>query len=208
MMFAGIYYSNQPSREKARLTRAIYPLVPGISGAWQLIIVSAALTLPLGLTRGKEYAELIWPINIGRRLHLGGLRSELFLDASPPARAEPLRGDLVLHRDHSHRGDALHRQPSLDPHELGAQLPAVRRPCRTRWCSGGTGTTPWRFFLTTPILGIMYYFLPKAAERPVYSYRLSVIHFWVAGLSCSNLGAGPHHLFEYCAAPLAARRSA
>ena len=70
--------------------------------------------------------------------------------------------------------------------------------CRTRWCSGGTAHNAVAFFLTTPYLGLMYYFLPKAANRPVYSYRLSIIHFWA--LIFIYIWAGPHHLL-YTALP-------
>ncbi len=67
-----------------------------------------------------------------------------------------------------------------------------------RWCSGGTATTPCGFFLTAGFLGMMYYFIPKQAERPVYSYRLSIVHFWA--LIFTYMWAGPHHL-HYTALP-------
>jgi cytochrome c oxidase cbb3-type subunit I/II len=108
-------------------------------------------------------------------------------------RAVPLRGAVVLHRHHHHHRDALHREPSLDPYELDAQLHifAGVQNGLVQWWYGHNAVA---FFLTTPILGIMYYFLPKAAERPVYSYRLSIVHFW--SLVFIYIWAGPHHLLN------------
>ena len=125
MMFAGIYYSTQRLC-KCRMASDLLSRIH--FWGWQLIIVAAAVTLPIGLTRGKEYAELIWPINIAVVAHLGGLRRQLSLDACETKRAEPLRRALVLHLHHRHGGDALHRQPPLAAHLVRPFLSDLRRP--------------------------------------------------------------------------------
>ncbi|HVU18257.1 MAG TPA: cytochrome-c oxidase, cbb3-type subunit I [Candidatus Didemnitutus sp.] len=190
MMFAGIYYSTQ-RLVKARLASDF------LSGlhfwGWQLIIVAAAVTLPLGLTRGKEYAELIWPINVAvaviwvvfavnffwtlARRHEKALYVAIWFYIATILTVAMLY--IVNHL--SIPTSWLHSYPVFG----GVQDALVQ------WWYGHNAVA---FFLTTPILGIMYYFLPKAAERPVYSYRLSVIHFW--SLVFLYIWAGPHHLLN------------
>jgi hypothetical protein len=128
------------------------------------------------------------------RAHLGGLRHQLLLDAREAPREAPLRRDLVLHRHHRDGGGAPHRQLARHPGASPSQeLLGLRRrqDALVQWWYGHNAVA---FFLTTPVLGIMYYFLPKAAGRPVYSYRLSIVHFWA--LVFVYIWAGPHHLLN------------
>ncbi len=190
MMFAGIYYSTQ-RLVKARLASDFLSQLH--FWGWQLIIVAAAITLPLGLTRGKEYAELIWPIDIAvaviwvvfavnffwtlARRHEKSLYVAIWFYIATIITVAMLY--IVNHL--SIPTSLTHSYPIFG----GVQDGLVQ------WWYGHNAVA---FFLTTPILGIMYYFLPKAAERPVYSYRLSVIHFW--SLVFLYIWAGPHHLLN------------
>jgi cytochrome c oxidase cbb3-type subunit I/II len=190
MMFAGIYYSTQ-RLVKARLASDFLSRLH--FWGWQLIIASAAITLPLGLTRGKEYAELIWPINIAVAFIWVVFAVNFFWTLA--RRREPslyvaiwfyiatiLTVAMLYIVNHlSIPTSWVHSYPLFG----GVQDALVQ------WWYGHNAVA---FFLTTPILGIMYYFLPKAAGRPVYSYRLSVIHFW--SLVFVYIWAGPHHLLN------------
>lgn len=190
MVFAGVYYSTQrlcKCRTASDLLSAIH------FWGWQAIILGAAITLPAGLTRGKEYAELIWPLNIGvvviwivfganffwtlaRRNERSLYVSLWFYIATIITIA------LLYVVNHlSIPTSLIHSYPIFG----GVQDALVQ------WWYGHNAVA---FFLTTPILGIMYYFLPKAADRPVYSYRLSIIHFWA--LVFIYIWAGPHHLLN------------
>ena len=190
MMFAGIYYSTQ-RLVKARLASDFLSNLH--FWGWQLIIVAAAITLPLGLTRGKEYAELIWPINILVTVVWVVFAVNFFWTLA--RRNEPSLyvaiwfyiatiitvAMLYIVNHLSIPTSWTHSYPIFG----GVQDALVQ------WWYGHNAVA---FFLTTPILGIMYYFVPKAAERPVYSYRLSVIHFW--SLVFVYIWAGPHHLLN------------
>jgi cytochrome c oxidase cbb3-type subunit I/II len=190
MMFAGIYYSTQ-RLVKARLASDFLSQLH--FWGWQAIIVSAAITLPLGLTRGKEYAELIWPINIAVALIWVVFAVNFFWTLA--RRREPSLyvaiwfyiativtvAMLYIVNHLSIPTSLTHSYPIFG----GVQDGLVQ------WWYGHNAVA---FFLTTPILGIMYYFIPKAAERPVYSYRLSVVHFW--SLVFVYIWAGPHHLLN------------
>src|SRR6478736_1302058 len=190
MMFAGIYYSTQRLL-KVRLASDFLSQLH--FWGWQLIIVAAAITLPLGLTRGKEYAELIWPINIAVALIWVVFAVNFFWTLK--RRNEPtlyvavwfyiatiITVALLYIVNHlSIPTSWTHSYPVFG----GVQDALVQ------WWYGHNAVA---FFLTTPILGIMYYFVPKAAERPVYSYRLSIVHFW--SLVFIYIWAGPHHLLN------------
>ena len=139
MVFAGIYYSTQ------RLVKARLPsdLLAKIHfWGWQLIIVAAAITLPLGLTQGKEYAELEWPIDIAIAARVGRVRDQVLLDSRAPNREAPVRRHLVLHRDDRDRRGPTHRQFARDPCIRAQELLHLRGRAKTRSCSGGTATTP------------------------------------------------------------------
>ncbi len=190
MMFAGIYYSTQ-RLVKARLASDFLSRLH--FWGWQLIIVAAAITLPLGFSRGKEYAELIWPINLAVAFIWVVFAVNFFWTLA--RRNEPALyvaiwfyiativtvAMLYIVNHLSIPTSLLHSYPVFG----GVQDALVQ------WWYGHNAVA---FFLTTPILGIMYYFLPKAAERPVYSYRLSIVHFW--SLVFIYIWAGPHHLLN------------
>jgi cytochrome c oxidase cbb3-type subunit I/II len=190
MMFAGIYYSTQRLVKARTASRFLSQLH---FWGWQAIILAAAITLPLGFTRGKEYAELIWPINIAVAVIWVVFAINFFWTLA--RRNEPslyvaiwfyiatiLTVAMLYIVNHLSIPTSLtHSYPIFG----GVQDALVQ------WWYGHNAVA---FFLTTPILGIMYYFLPKAAERPVYSYRLSVVHFW--SLVFLYIWAGPHHLLN------------
>jgi len=193
-MFMGIYYSLQRLC-KARLFSDFLSWFH--FWGWQLIIVSAALTLPLGFTTSKEYAELEWPIKIAIAIvwvafavnFFGTLvkRREKHLYVAIWFYISTVIAIAVLHITNSMTMPAgLFKSYSM---YAGVQDALVQ------WWYGHNAVG---FFLTTSYLGLMYYFLPKAANRPVFSYRLSIIHFWA--LVFIYIWAGPHHLL-YTALP-------
>jgi cytochrome c oxidase cbb3-type subunit I/II len=190
MMFAGVYYSTQ-RLVKARLASDFLSQLH--FWGWQAIIVSAALTLPFGFTRGQEYAELIWPINVAVVVIWVVFAVNFFWTLA--RRREPslyvaiwfyiatiITIAMLYIVNHLSIPTSWTHSYSL----FGGVQNAL-----VEWWYGHNAVA---FFLTTPILGIMYYFLPKAAERPVYSYRLSVVHFW--SLVFVYIWAGPHHLLN------------
>ena len=193
-IFMGVYYSLQRLC-KARMYSDLLSKIH--FWGWQLIIVSAAITLLGGYTTGKEYAELEWPIDIAITLIWVVFGINMF--------------GTILKRRESHLYVAiwfyiatwitvamLHIVNSFEipfsPLKSYSWYAGVQ-DALVQWWYGHNAVA---FFLTTPYLGIMYYFLPKAANRPVYSYRLSIIHFWA--LIFLYIWAGPHHLL-YTALP-------
>ena len=187
-MFAGIYYSLQRLC-KARLFNDILSKIH--FWGWQLIILLAAVTLVMGITTSKEYAELEWPIDILITLIwvVFGLN---------------MMGTIVKRRErHMYVAiwfyiatfvtvAVLHIVNSIEiPVSLLKSYPVYAgvQDALVQWWYGHNAVA---FFLTTPYLGLMYYYLPKAANRPVYSYRLSILHFWA--LIFLYIWAGPHHL--------------
>ncbi len=190
MMFAGVYYSTQ----RLCKCRTASDLLSKIHfWGWQTIIVSAAVTLPIGLTRGKEYAELIWPINIAVALIWVIFAINFFWTLAK--RNEPsLYVALWFYIATIVTVAMLYIVNHLSiPTSFTHSYPIFGglQDALVQWWYGHNAVA---FFLTTPILGIMYYFLPKAANRPVYSYRLSIIHFW--SLVFIYIWAGPHHLLN------------
>ncbi|MGD8111798.1 cytochrome-c oxidase, cbb3-type subunit I [Vibrio sp. TRT 21S02] len=173
------------------------PLVPFTFWGWQAIILAAAITLPLGYTSGKEYAELEWPIDIA-------------IAVVWVAYAVVFFGTLIK-RNTSHIYVAnwffgafiitvavLHIVNSMAiPVALGKSYSIYSGAvdAMVQWWYGHNAVG---FLLTAGFLGMMYYFVPKQAERPVYSYRLSIVHFWA--LVSLYIWAGPHHL-HYTALP-------
>ncbi len=194
MMFAGVYHSTQRLLKTRLASDAL-----SWTHFWlyQLIIVGAAVTLPLGLSQGKEYAELIWPIDLlvvvtwvvfavnffwtlARRNERNLYVAIWFYIATIVTIAVLyIVNNIQIPTSMTHSYSIF----------TGVQDALVQ------WWYGHNAVA---FFLTTPILGIMYYYLPKAANRPVYSYRLSVVHFW--SLVFLYIWAGPHHLL-YTALP-------
>lgn len=187
-MFAGIYYSMQ----RLLKTRMLSDTLSWIHfWGWQLIILAAAITLPLGLTTSKEYAELEWPIDIAITIiwvvfgwnMIGTIikRRERHMYVSIWFYIATFITVAVLHVVNSFAIPVTFFKSYS--WYAGVQDALVQ------WWYGHNAVA---FFLTTPFLGIMYYYLPKAANRPVYSYRLSIIHFW--SLIFIYIWAGPHHL--------------
>ncbi len=164
---------------------------------WQLIIVLAAITLPLGFTQGKEYAELIWPIDIliavvwvvYAIVFFGTLyiRKTSHIYVANWFYAAFILAVAILHIVNS-----MQIPVTLT---LGYSIYSGATDAMVQWWYGHNAVG---FFLTAGFLGMMYYFVPKQAERPVYSYRLSIVHFWA--LICVYMWAGPHHL-HYTALP-------
>ena len=193
-IFMGVYYSLQRLC-KARMYSDKLSYIH--FWGWQLIIVAAAITLPLGLTQGAEYAELIWPIDIAITViwvvfgwNMFGTiikRREKHLYVAIWFYIATFVTVAVLHLVRS--GELPYTWLRSYSWYSGVQDALVQ------WWYGHNAVA---FFLTTPYLGMMYYFLPKAANRPVYSYRLSIIHFWA--LIFLYIWAGPHHLL-YTALP-------
>ena len=122
--FTGAYYSSQRLLKTRMFSDALSKFH---FWGWQLIIVCAALTLPLGFTQAKEYAELEWPIDIADRRGLGRLRDQLLRHHREAPGAAPLRGDLVLHRQHRDRGHPAHLQQPVDPRRPAEELLDLRR---------------------------------------------------------------------------------
>jgi cytochrome c oxidase cbb3-type subunit I/II len=193
-MFMGIYYSLQRLC-KARMFSDTLSWVN--FWGWQAIIVSAAVTLPLGLTSSKEYAELEWPIDIAIAVIWVVFAINLF-GTIFKRREKHLYVAVWFYIATAITVAMLHIVNSL-------AVPAGWFKSYSLYAGVQDALVQWwyahnavAFFLTTSYLGLMYYFLPKAAERPVFSYRLSIIHFWA--LIFIYIWAGPHHLL-YTALP-------
>ena len=164
---------------------------------WMLIIVSAVVTLPLGITSSKEYAELEWPI-------------DLLITVVWVSYAVVFFGTIAKRRvKHIYVANWFFGSFIITVAMLhivnSAALPVTLFKSYSVYSGVQDAMVQWwyghnavGFFLTAGFLGIMYYFIPKQAERPVYSYRLSVVHFWA--LSFTYIWAGPHHL-HYTALP-------
>ncbi len=187
-IFMGVYYSLQ----RLLKARMYSDLLSNINfWGWQLIIVSAAITLPLGYTSSKEYAELEWPIDIAIALVWVVFGLNMLM--------------TILNRREKHLYVAvwfyiatfvtvamLHIGNSLAIPVSFMKSYSVYAGVQDALVQWWYGHNAVAFFLTTPFLGIMYYFIPKASNRPVYSYKLSIVHFWA--LVFIYIWAGPHHL--------------
>ena len=192
--FTGIYHSSQ----RLLKTRMFNDTLSRIHfWGWQGIIVAAAITLPLGFTQSKEYAELIWPIDIAITL-VWVVFAVNFFGTLARRRVKHMYVAIWFYMSFVLTIAVLHIFNSLViPATLTRSYPiyAGLTDALVQWWYGHNAVG---FFLTTPFLGLMYYYLPRAAERPVYSYRLSIIHFWA--LVFLYIWAGPHHLL-YSALP-------
>ena len=190
MMFAGVYYSTQ------RLVRAALPskLLTNIHfWGWQAIILAAAITLPLGFTQAKEYAELEWPIDIAIAVVWVVFAINFFWTLARRTEKH-LYVAIWFYIATIVTVAVLHIVNSIAIPVFALKSYSVYGGAKDALVQWWYGHNAVAFFLTTPILGIMYYFLPKAAGRPVYSYRLSIIHFWA--LIFVYIWAGPHHLLN------------
>ena len=195
-LFATSYYSVQRTCH----TPLFAPKLAAFTfWGWQLVILLAAITLPLGMTTGKEYAELEWPI-------------DLLITVIWVSYAVVFIGTLAKRRtSHIYVSNWFFAAFIITVALLhivnSAEIPVTLWPMKSYSAYAGVqdamvqwwyGHNAVGFFLTAGFLGIMYYFVPKQAGRPVYSYRLSVVHFWA--LIFTYMWAGPHHL-EYTALP-------
>jgi cytochrome c oxidase cbb3-type subunit I/II len=187
-MFMGIYYSLQ----RLCKTRVFSDLLGNIHfWGWQLIIVCAAISLPLGYTTGKEYAELEWPIDLAIAVVWVIFGWNMF-GTILRRRVKHIYVAIWFYIASFVTVAVLHIVNSIEipvTFMKSYSWYAGVQDALVQWWYGHNAVA---FFLTTPYLGLMYYFIPKAANRPVYSYRLSIIHFWA--LIFIYIWAGPHHL--------------
>ncbi len=193
-IFAGVYYSSQRLLKARMFSDALSNIN---FWGWQLIIVAAAITLPLGFTSSKEYAELEWPIDIAIAIVWVAFGWNL-IGTILKRRQRHLYVAIWFYLATFVTVAVLHIFNSL-------ALPVSALKSYSAYAGVQDALVQWwyghnavAFFLTTPFLGLMYYFVPKAANRPVYSYKLSIIHFW--SLIFIYIWAGPHHLL-YSALP-------
>jgi cytochrome c oxidase cbb3-type subunit I/II len=187
-IFAGVYYSMPRLLKTPMWSKALSWFH---FWGWQLIILAAAITLPLGLTTSKEYAELEWPIDIAIALVWIAFGANMI-------------GSLIKRRErHMYVAIWFYLASFVTVAVLHVvnsfALPVSFFKSYSAYAGVQDALVQWwyghnavAFFLTTPFLGLMYYFLPKAANRPVYSYKLSIVHFW--SLIFLYMWAGPHHL--------------
>jgi cytochrome c oxidase cbb3-type subunit I/II len=192
--FTGAYYSTQRLLKARMFSDALSNFH---FWGWQAIIVSAALTLPFGFTQAKEYAELEWPIDIAIAVVWVAFAVNFF-------------GTLVKRRErHIYVAlwfyiasivtvAILHIFNNLSVPADFLKSYSIYAGVQDAFMQWWYGHNAVAFFLTTPFLGLMYYFMPKAADGPVFSYKLSILHFW--SLVFMYIWAGPHHL-HYTALP-------
>jgi cytochrome c oxidase cbb3-type subunit I/II len=187
-IFMGVYYSLQ----RLLKTRMYSNFLSEFHfWGWQLIILAAAITLPLGITSAKEYAELEWPIDLAIAVVWVAFGINMF-GTILKRREQHLYVAIWFYIATWVTVTVLHIGNNLElPVSLWKSYPVFAgvQDALVQWWYGHNAVA---FFLTTPYLGLMYYFLPKAANRPVYSYKLSIIHFWA--LIFIYIWAGPHHL--------------
>ena len=187
-IFAGVYYSMQ----KLLKTRMFNDNLSSINfWGWQLIIVLAALSFVFGISTGKEYAELEWPV-------------DLLIAVVWVVFGANIIGTIIVRRvQHIYAAVWWYLATFIGVailHVVNSfELPVSLLKSYTIYAGAQDAVVQWwyghnavAFFLTTPFLGLMYYYLPKAANRPIYSYKLSIIHFW--SLIFLYMWAGPHHL--------------
>jgi cytochrome c oxidase cbb3-type subunit I/II len=193
-IFMGVYYSLQRLC-KSRMYNDF--LSKFHFWGWQLIILSAAITLPLGITASKEYAELEWPIDVAIAVIWLAFGINM-IGTIIKRRERHMYVAIWFYLATFFTITILHVVNSIEiPVTFLKSYPVYAgvQDALVQWWYGHNAVA---FFLTTPYLGLMYYFLPKAANRPIYSYRLSIVHFW--SLIFIYIWAGPHHLL-YTALP-------
>tara|TARA_R110000868_G_scaffold291085_3_gene551438 strand:+ start:17255 stop:19435 length:2181 start_codon:yes stop_codon:yes gene_type:complete len=193
-IFAGVYYSSQRLL-KARMFSDVLSKIN--FWGWQLIIVGAALTLPFGFTTSKEYAELEWPFDILIAV-IWVVFGWNLIGTILKRRQRHLYVAIWFYIATFVTVAVLHIFNSLELPVSALKSYSVYAGVQDALVQWWYGHNAVAFFLTTPFLGLMYYFVPKAANRPIYSYRLSIVHFW--SLIFIYIWAGPHHLL-YTALP-------
>ncbi len=194
-IFAAVYYSTQRLCKARMWSDTLSNLH---FWGWQIIIVCAALTLPMGFTQGKEYAELEWPIDVMIAVVWLGFFGTNFFMTLKHRRERHMYVALWFYIATIVTVTMLHVFNSLAIPAGWLKSYSVYAGVQDAMMQWWYGHNAVAFFLTTPFLGLMYYFMPKVAERPVFSYRLSIIHFW--SLIFIYIWAGPHHL-HYTALP-------
>ncbi len=193
-IFAGVYYSLQ----RLLKARMFSDFLSNLHfWGWQLIILAAAVTLPLGFSTSKEYAELEWPIDIAIAL-IWVVFGINMIGTILRRRERHLYVAIWFYIATFVTVAVLHIFNSLELPVSALKSYSVYAGVQDALVQWWYGHNAVAFFLTTPFLGLMYYFVPKAANRPVYSYRLSIVHFW--SLIFIYIWAGPHHLL-YSALP-------
>ncbi len=193
-IFAGVYYSLQ----RLLKTRLASGALSNIHfWGWNAIIVAAALTLPLGITQSREYAELEWPIDIAIALIWVVFAINFFWTIAK-RRERHLYVAIWFYIATIIAVAMLHIFNNIWVIAGPLKSYSIYAGVQDAFMQWWYGHNAVAFFLTTPVLGLMYYYLPKAADRPVFSYRLSILHFWT--LVFIYIWAGPHHL-HYTALP-------
>jgi cytochrome c oxidase cbb3-type subunit I/II len=193
-IFTGAYYSTQ----RLLKTRMFSDTLSSIHfWGWQAIIVAAALTLPLGFTQAKEYAELEWPIDIAIAV-IWVTFAVNFFGTIWRRRERHIYVAIWFYIASIITVAVLHIFNNLSVPAGWLKSYSIYAGVQDAFMQWWYGHNAVAFFLTTPFLGLMYYFMPKAAERPVFSYKLSILHFWT--IVFLYIWAGPHHL-HYTALP-------
>ncbi|WP_420402070.1 cytochrome-c oxidase, cbb3-type subunit I [Flagellimonas sp.] len=187
-IFAGVYYSTQRLLKARMFSDALSNIN---FWGWQLIIVAAAITLPLGYTTSKEYAELEWPIDLAIAV-IWVVFGWNLIATILKRRQRHLYVAIWFYLATFVTVAVLHIFNSLELPVSALKSYSVYAGVQDALVQWWYGHNAVAFFLTTPFLGLMYYFVPKAANRPIYSYRLSIVHFW--SLIFIYIWAGPHHL--------------
>lgn len=193
-IFMGVYYSLPRLLKTPMYSKGLSALN---FWGWQAIIVSAAITLPLGFNSSKEYAELEWPIDILITIVWVAFGLNMIMTIIK-RREKHLYVAIWFYLATFIAVAVLHIVNNLElPVTLfkSYSIYSGVQDALVQWWYGHNAVA---FFLTTPFLGIMYYFIPKASNRPIYSYKLSIVHFWA--LIFIYIWAGPHHLL-YTALP-------
>jgi cytochrome c oxidase cbb3-type subunit I/II len=192
--FMGCYYSTQRLLKARMFSDALSRFH---FWGWQAIIVSAALTLPFGFTQAKEYAELEWPIDIAIAV-VWVVFAVNFFGTIVKRRERHIYVALWFYIASIVTVAILHIFNNLSMPAGPLKSYSIYAGVQDAFMQWWYGHNAVAFFLTTPFLGLMYYFMPKAAEGPVFSYKLSILHFW--SLVFMYIWAGPHHL-HYTALP-------
>lgn len=189
-IFTGIYHSSQ----RLLKTRMYSDSLSNMHfWGWQLIILAAAITLPLGYSQSKEYAELEWPLDIAITV-VWVIFAVNFFGTIARRRVRHLYVAIWFYIATIITVAVLHVVNSIEIPVSWMQSYPVYAGVQDALVQWWYGHNAVAFFLTTPFLGLMYYYIPKAANRPIYSYRLSIVHFW--SLVFIYIWAGPHHLLN------------
>ena len=193
-IFAAVYYSSQRLLKARMYSDALSRFH---FWGWQLIILGAAISLPLGWSQSKEYAELEWPLDLAVAV-VWLVFAVNFFGTIARRRERHMYVAIWFYIATIVAITILYVFNNLALPVFAMKSYSVYAGVQDAFMQWWYGHNAVAFFLTTPFLGLMYYFLPKAANRPVFSYRLSILHFW--SIVFIYIWAGPHHL-HYTALP-------